>query len=231
MCGRYSVAIRVKDKNNKASRVAQLLEKYQLEARYNAAPPQLLPVVTGDKPDQLQLFSWGLVPHWSTDLTPRNKPPINARAETLLEKPSFRALITSKRCLVPANSFYEWRNTAAGKVPYRFLLQSEALVSFAGLWDTWADKHTGQVLNTFTIITTQANELVRPTHDRMPVLLTPEKEEAWLTTKAGYHTLHTLLQPFPAQEMKAYPVSALVNAVAHNTPALWLPAPEQGSLF
>lgn len=230
MCGRYSVAISVKDKNNTASRLARLLETYQLEARYNAAPSQLLPVVTGNKPDELQFFSWGLVPHWSTDLSPRTKP-INARAETLLEKPSFRELITSKRCLVPANGFYEWRNTAAGKVPFRFLLKSEALFSFAGLWDMWGDTATGQVLNTFTIITTQANELVRPTHDRMPVILAPEKEEVWLATTAGYHTLHALLQPFPAHEMKAYPVSAMVNSVTHNTPALWRPAPEQGSLF
>ncbi|WP_255481298.1 SOS response-associated peptidase [Pontibacter sp. Tf4] len=168
-----------------------------MEARYNAAPSHLLPVVTGAKPDELQFFSWGLVPHWFTDLNSRSKP-INARAETLLDKPSFRELITSKRCLVPANGFYEWRNTTAGKIPYRFLLQSEALFSFAGLWDTWADKQTGKVLNTFTIISTQAYELVKPTHDRMPVVLYPEMEDTWLTANKGYNKLRDLLQPFPA---------------------------------
>ncbi|MBB6609725.1 SOS response-associated peptidase [Pontibacter sp. Tf4] len=230
MCGRYSVAITVKDKNNKASRVARLLEKYKLEAHYNAAPSQPLPVVTSDKPDQVQHFSWGLLPHWSKDGNSKIKP-INARAETLLDKPSFRELISSKRCLVPADGFYEWRTSTAGKAPYRFLLKSEELFSFAGLWDEWADTKTGEVLNTFTIITTQANELVKPTHDRMPVILAPENEESWLDKNSSNKLLLDLLQPFPAAEMKAYAVSPLVNSVTNNTPAILIPAPEQGSLF
>jgi putative SOS response-associated peptidase YedK len=230
MCGRYSVAITVKDKNNKASRVARLLEKYKLEAHYNAAPSQPLPIVTSDKPDQVQLFSWGLVPHWSKDGNSKIKP-INARAETLLEKPSFRELIASKRCLVPADGFYEWRKTGAGKVPYRFLLKSEELFSFAGLWDQWVDTEIGVLLNTFTIITTQANVLIKPTHDRMPVMLAPEKEEAWLDENSSNKLVLDLLQPFPAAEMKAYAVSALVNSVTNNAPAIWRSAPEQGSFF
>lgn len=230
MCGRYSVAITAKDKNNKASKIARLLEKYKLEAHYNAAPAQLLPVVTSDKPDQVQLFSWGLLPHWSKDKSHKSKP-INARAETLLDKPSFRELISSKRCLVPADGFYEWRTSTAGKAPYRFLLKNEELFSFAGLWDKWADTETGEVLNTFTIITTQANELVKPTHDRMPVILAPEKEEYWLDKNCSHKLLLDLLQPFPATEMKSYAVSGLVNSVANNSPAILIPAPEQGCLF
>ncbi|WP_242929555.1 SOS response-associated peptidase [Pontibacter vulgaris] len=230
MCGRYSVAITIKDKNNKASKVARLIEKYKLEAHYNAAPSQLLPIVTSDKPDQVQLFSWGLLPHWSKDGNSKIKP-INARAETLLDKPSFRELINSKRCLVPADGFYEWRTSTAGKLPYRFLLKSEELFSFAGLWDTWADTETGEVLNTFTIITTQANELVKPTHDRMPLILAPKNEDHWLDKNSSNTLLLDLLRPFPAAEMKAYAVSPLVNSVMNNTPAILIPAPEQGSLF
>ncbi|MEJ8756819.1 SOS response-associated peptidase [Pontibacter sp. H259] len=230
MCGRYSVAITVKDKHNKASRIARLLEKYQLEAQYNAAPSQMLPVVTGDKPDRLQLFSWGLVPHWIKESKQGNKP-INARAESLLEKPSFRELVSRKHCLVPADGFYEWRKTAFGKVPYRFLLKSEQLFSFAGLWDEWVDTVTGEVQRTFTIITTEANELVKPTHDRMPLILSPEKEEAWLDVTNGNNMLQQFLQPFPAEEMKSYAVSTFVNSVANNSASLIKQVPEQGSLF
>ncbi|WP_439882163.1 SOS response-associated peptidase [Pontibacter sp. MBLB2868] len=230
MCGRYSVAVSVKDKNNKASKVARLLEEFQAPARYNAAPSQLLPVVTADEPEKLQLFSWGLLPNWANDRSQTNKP-INARAETLLDKPSFRGLVSRRRCLVPADGFYEWRKTAAGKVPYRFLLKDEALFSFAGLWDEWTDPETGEVTESFTIITTEANGLVRPTHDRMPVILSPDAEAAWLNVTNGSNMLRDLLQPFPASEMKSYPVSALVNSTAHDAPQLTVPVAEQGNLF
>ncbi|WP_439883453.1 SOS response-associated peptidase [Pontibacter sp. MBLB2868] len=230
MCGRYSVAVSVKDKNNKASKVARLLEEYQAPARYNAAPSQSLPVVTADEPEKLQLFSWGLLPNWANDRSQTNKP-INARAETLLEKPSFRGLISRRRCLVPADGFYEWRKTGDGKVPYRFLLKSEALFSFAGLWDEWTDPETGEVVDSFTIITTEANELMRPIHDRMPVLLHPQEEELWLSGEQANEHLLSLLKPYPSEEMKFYPVSSLVNSPAHDSPEVLEPAPEQGSLF
>ncbi|WP_299818100.1 SOS response-associated peptidase [uncultured Pontibacter sp.] len=230
MCGRYSVTITVKDKNNKASRIARLLEKLKMDSYYNAAPSQLLPVVTGDEPEKAQLFSWGLLPHWAKDNNYRNKA-VNARAETLLDKPSFRELINRRRCLVPADGFYEWRKTAGGKIPYRFLLKSEELFTFAGLWDEWTDTETGEAQQTFTIITTEANELVKPTHNRMPVILTPEKEEAWLDVTKSNNLLQELLQPFPAEEMKSYVDSPLVYSIANSTPAVLAQVPEQGSLF
>jgi len=230
MCGRYSVAISVKDKKNKASKVTRLLEDFQATARYNAAPSQLLPVVTADEPEKLQLFSWGLLPNWASDRNNTNKP-INARADTLLEKPSFRELISRRRCLVPADGFYEWRKTATGKVPYRFLLKNEGLFSFAGLWDEWTDSETGEVTDSFAIITTEANALVKPTHDRMPVILTPDAEAAWLNVTKDSNLLLDLLQPFPADKMKSNPVSALVNSTANDGPQLTVPVAEQGSLF
>ncbi|WP_276497904.1 SOS response-associated peptidase [Pontibacter litorisediminis] len=213
MCGRYSVIPKAKGD----SRVAKLLAERMQEGRYNAAPSQSLPVVTGDKPDTIQYFSWGLQPFWAKDAK-AVKRSINARAETLTEKPSFRTLLKSKRCLVPADGFFEWQKTEHGKVPHRILLKSEELFSFAGLWDEWADKGTGEVLHTFTIITTEANKLVRPIHDRMPVMLSPEAEELWLDEHETQEDLLSLLKPFEAAQMKEYPVSTLVNSPLNNVP-------------
>lgn len=214
MCGRYSVVPR-KIKGN--SRAADLLEKALQEGRYNAAPPQQLPVITNKNPDVIQFFSWGLQPFWAKDAK-SIKRAINARAETLTEKPSFRSLLSSKRCLVPADGFYEWQATPQGKVPHRILLKSEELFSFAGLWDEWVDKSSGEVLHTYTIITTEANELVKPIHDRMPVILSPEVEELWLDEHEKQDDLLSLLKPYKADEMKAYAVSTLVNSPLNNVP-------------
>lgn len=122
------------------------------------------------------------------------------------------------RHLVPADGFYEWQVTGQGKVPHRIQLQSEELFSFAGLWDEWTDRDTGEVLHTFAIITTEANELVKPIHDRMPVILTPEAEELWLNENESQLDLLTMLAPYEAGEMKAYPVSPLVNSPLNNLP-------------
>ncbi|MFD2246654.1 SOS response-associated peptidase [Pontibacter ruber] len=215
MCGRYSVIPKAKGR----SRVSRLLENHLQEAHYNAAPSQTLPVVTNKQPDEIQLFSWGLQPFWAKDVK-SIKRSINARAETLTEKPSFRNLLKSKRCLVPADGFYEWMVMPQGKVPYRILLKNEALFSFAGLWDEWLDKNTEEVLHTYTIITTEANDLVKPIHDRMPVILSPEAEELWLNEHKAQEDLLSLLKPFKAEDMKAYPVSPLVNSPLNNIPEI-----------
>jgi putative SOS response-associated peptidase YedK len=199
------------------SKAARLLEKHLQEGHYNASPSQALPVVTNTLPNTLQFFSWGLQPFWAKDVK-AVKRSINARAETITEKPSFRKLLTSKRCLVPADGFFEWQVTDHGKVPYRILLKSEELFSFAGLWDKWADKETGEVLHTFTIITTEANEVVKPIHDRMPVMLSPEAEELWLDAHESQQELLSLLHPYQATDMKAFPVSPLVNSPLNNVP-------------
>ena len=214
MCGRYSVLPKSTNGNSKA---AKLIEKQLKEPHYNAAPSQALPVITQQQPDKLQFFSWGLQPFWAKDAK-SVKRSINARAETLTEKATFRSLLKSKRCLVPAAGFFEWQATAQGKVPCRIMLKSEELFTFAGLWDEWADKSTGEVLHTFAIITTEANELVKPIHDRMPVMLSPEAEELWLDQNEPQEHLLSLLVPYRAEEMKAYPVSQLVNSPVNNVP-------------
>ncbi|GHA68684.1 SOS response-associated peptidase [Pontibacter akesuensis] len=213
MCGRYSVIPKAKGK----SHVADLLGKHMSEATYNAAPSQSLPVVTNKQPDTIQFFSWGLQPFWAKDVK-SIKRSINARSETLSEKPSFRNLIKTKRCLVPADGFYEWMATPQGKVPHRILLKSGELFSFAGLWDEWLDKGTGEILYTYTIITTEANDIVKPIHDRMPVILSAEAEELWLDENEKQEDLLSLLKPYPSAEMTVYPVSPLVNSPLNNVP-------------
>ncbi|MFC5271393.1 SOS response-associated peptidase [Adhaeribacter terreus] len=216
MCGRYTIS---KKQLAKGHRFATQYSNVVNDPNYNAAPSQSLPVITNQDKKHIQLFHWGLIPFWTKELKGARKP-INARAETIIEKLSFRSLLKSKRCLVLADSFYEWKVTPQGKVPHRILLKNEELFTFAGLWDEWADKSTGEVLHTFSIITTEANELVHPIHDRMPVILTPEAEELWLNNDETPKELLDLLTPYPAEEMKAYPVSPLVNSPLNNSPEL-----------
>ncbi|KAA5539233.1 SOS response-associated peptidase [Adhaeribacter rhizoryzae] len=230
MCGRYSVVTKKIAKDHRqAGRFGDILN----DPNYNAAPSQPLPVITNTNPEKGAFLSWGLLRAWAT--TAKTNRPINARAETLTQSPMFRNLIGRKRCLVLADGFYEWKkiiqalNTlfdlpqspGKGKIirqPYRFTLQNEDLFSFAGLWDEWVDKSTGEVLKTFTIITTEANKLVKEVHERMPVILTPEAEELWLNNDEPVNDLLDLLQPYDADQMKAYPVSDLINSPVNNSP-------------
>jgi len=185
---------------------------------YNAAPSQRLPIITNAAPQQIQLVSWGLVPSWSRDPAAGPKP-INARAETLAEKPSFRQLLQRRRCLVLADSFYEWQATPAGKVPHRILLRDEQPFAFAGLWDEWLDRATGEVRPTFTVITTEPNDLMANIHNRMPVILPGRvAEQAWLADNLGSKAHQELLLPYDATAMRAYVVSKRVNSPANNDP-------------
>ncbi len=214
MCGRYTFV-------TPAPAVEQRFEAVFREpapVTYNAAPSQLLPVVTNAAPGQIQLLKWGLVPGWSRDPAAGPKP-INARAETLAEKPSFRQLLARRRCLVLADSFYEWQALPTGKVPHRILLQNEQPFAFAGLWDEWLDRSTGELHPTFTIVTTEPNRLMASLHNRMPVML-PNRaaEQAWLDDGLGLVAHQQLLVPYDAAAMREYAVSKLVNSPANNGP-------------
>lgn len=215
MCGRYTFVAPAPVFENHF----EAAFRESLAPSYNAAPSQRLPVITDAAPELIQLFGWGLIPAWSRDLKAGPKP-INARAETLAEKPSFRQLLHRRRCLVPADSFYEWQVTPTGKIPHRILRPDEAPFAFAGLWDEWTDRTTGEIRPTFTIITTTANGLMAPLHARMPVVLpTRAAERAWLRGPDP-----ALLVPLPDAWLRAYPVSTLVNSPAHNTPDVLRPA-------
>ena len=212
MCGRYTFIVPAPA----AERRFDATSAEPVPTTYNAAPSQRLPVITNAAPGQIQLLTWGLVPGWARD--PAGGPkPINARAETLAEKPAFRQLLGRRRCLVLADSFYEWQATPAGKVPHRILLRDEQPFAFAGLWDEWLDRGTGELRPTFIIITTEPNALVAGIHNRMPVILpTRAAEQAWLDDGLKLRAHQELLLPHDAAAMREYVVSKRVNSPANN---------------
>ena len=216
MCGRYSFAPDLKIVNEHYDIVANPAD---VAANYNAAPTQLLPVITSQMPRKLSLFRWGLVPFWAKDSSIGNKL-INARAESVATKPSFRNAFKSRRCLVPADAFYEWKHAAGGKmkIPYRISTKQQPLFSMAGIWEQW-ENPAGGLLQSFAIITTSANKLVAELHDRMPVILPPEAEQLWLSD-VEIKQLLSLLQPFDARAMEAYPVSTRLNSPRNNSKEL-----------
>jgi putative SOS response-associated peptidase YedK len=195
--------------------------------RYNIAPSQDVPIIVRDENrNQAKLMKWGLVPSWASDPSMGNKM-INARAETLLEKPSFKQLVATRRCLVPADGFYEWRRDGNRKVPMWIQLKSREPFAFAGLWDSWLDRDTGSELYTFTIITTQPNALVRRIHNRMPVIYDREMGQQWLDPRSAVSSamiLAAILQPLPSERMEAHEVATLVNSPENDTAECIQPA-------
>jgi len=222
MCGRYSITVPT---NQLAERFDAAPPTEAPAPHYNASPTQALPVLLNEGERQIQLLRWGLIPHWSKDMSTAYKM-INARSETLDEKPSYRDPFNKRRCLVLADGFYEWQKTGKGKIPMRFTLKSGEPFAFAGLWENWKDPNDpdGNWLRTFTIITGQPNSLVAPVHDRMPMILLPENEKAWLDNEAGPTIWHDILRPYPAELMRAYPVSTRLNVTTNDDPSLIAPA-------
>ncbi len=230
MCGRYTLT----------GRIEQLLLHYGLGEmgeelladylpRYNIAPTQLVPAIlrSGEGSFALELLRWGLVPAWAEDPAIGNRM-INARGETVASKPSFRSAFTRRRCLLPADGWFEWRKLAGGrnKQPYHIALASGEPFAFAGLWEEWRLKGGGEALRSCTIITTEAAPAIRPIHDRMPALLAEAGRDAWLNPGASRDTLQGLLRPYPGEDLRARPVSRLVNTPANDRPECVEPAPE-----
>ncbi len=218
MCGRYTLT---RKPENLIFRFDLKTEGAELRPRYNIAPGQNAPVIADDGGRSLRMMQWGLVPSWAKDPSSGNKM-INARAETLAEKPSFKGLIGKRRCLVLADGFYEWRKEGKGKIPMRCTLRGGEPFSFAGLWDSWKKPDGGELFS-FTIITTQANNLLRPIHERMPVILNKEGEEKWLDP--DFKEVHKFLVPYPAEMMEFYDVSKLVNSPRNDLPQCISPLP------
>jgi putative SOS response-associated peptidase YedK len=220
MCGRFARI--VSD--------ATLREKYRLERmaqlqdRYNIAPMQNIAAVrTIEKGRELVLLQWGLIPGWSKDDKIAFKL-TNARAETVAEKPSFRSAFKKRRCLIPASGYYEWQKQATGpKQPFYIFPHDGGLFSFAGLWESWHNPK-GEEVQTCTILTTSANEVMKPIHERMPVILGPSAEEQWLDPRAYTEDLQLLLVPFAGEDMEAHRVSLLVNNPKHDGPKCIEPA-------
>lgn len=215
MCGRFSI-----------TQQEQILEKrfnsrfYSevLERRYNIAPTNLCPVITNEDPRYIRLFRWGLIPSWAKDPAIGNTM-INARAESITEKPAFRNLFRNKRCLVIADGFFEWKAEGKNKRPFNIQLKERILFAFAGLWDCRKNEK-GEEIYTFTIITTASNSLIRNVHDRMPVILEQENEAIWLSDESSNNDLLSLLRPYDAEKMELYPVSKLVNSPINDVPQI-----------
>lgn len=227
MCGRYG---RRADKQ----RIAEWMQTHNtdvfddsyLAPSYNVAPQSLQPVVrldseTGDR--ELTIMRWGLIPFFAKDAKIAYST-INARAETVATSPVFREPMKRRRCLVPATGFYEWQALdKKSKQPWAIELADGNLFAFAGLWDRWKDKATGQPMEAYTIITTDPNELLKPIHNRMPVILSPQDYSRWLDPGEPSQLPIDLLRPYPAEEMRAWKVSAAVGNVRNNSPELRLP--------
>lgn len=216
MCGRYSFAI---DDELIKERFGVTVRSAIYKARYNCAPTQELAVISNDQPGELQFFHWGLIPFWAKDPSVGNRL-INAKAETITEKPSFKNAFRRRRCLVPADGFYEWKRNGT-KIHYRIVLKNGAPFAMAGIWEQW-DHGEGPPVFSFSIITTAPNELMAPIHDRMPVILMPEEEQRWLSD-TDETNLISLLKPYPAERMTAFPVSNLVNSPGNDNPEVIKP--------
>jgi putative SOS response-associated peptidase YedK len=193
-----------------------------LVARYNIAPGQMVPVIISQSPNQVMLMRWGLVPHWAKEDKTSYKM-INARMETLTQRPAFRGLLATNRCLVPASGYYEWRVEGRDKTPYYIHPTSHQFVAFAGLYDVWATPG-GEALYTFTIITKDADEFMAHLHNRMPVILDRELEDAWLDKEiTSAQEVLDILARSAGDTLNAYPVSRLVNKPSADGQALIRP--------
>ncbi|NLH32420.1 MAG: SOS response-associated peptidase [Lentimicrobium sp.] len=224
MCGRYSFAPDLKIVNEHYD---ISVNDGDLTPNYNCAPSQLLPVITNDKSIGFNFFRWGLIPFWAKDISIGNKF-INARSETILEKPSFRNAFRQRRCLVPADAFYEWKQEVKEKIPYRIFLKNQNIFSMAGIWEK-CKLSNGETIFSFAIITTQPNTLMTKIHNRMPVILDKKGEDLWINN-TDEKELTNLLKPFPAEQMTAYRISNLVNSPRNNSPKIIEPIADN-SLF
>lgn len=213
MCGRFTLD----------ASAEEIAERFQLpflpeiQPRFNIAPSQQIPVVRRESHGRaLAMARWGLVPHWAKQEN-MGYSTINARAETVATKPTFRAAFRQRRCLIPANGFFEWRADPRGKQPFLIRLRRGELFAFAGLWERWSSD--GRTVESCTVIVTEANELIRPIHQRMPVILDETHYETWLEpARFDSAKLQELLRPYPADLMEAYPVSTRVNNPRHDAP-------------
>jgi len=235
MCGRASLTKVEKEleKRFNATFYSDDLERYNPLPNFNVAPTQMHPVMTSDTPAHLRFFKWGLIPHWAKDRSIGSRM-INARIETVIEKPAFKKAVNNRRCLVPFDGFYEWKKTSAGKIPYYITLKSDDIFCAAGIWETWQDPN-GEEVFSFSVLTQAPNEIMAPIHNRMPAMLLPEQEQLWLDQTIPTSELLKMIVPYPDDLLKAYTVSNKVNNVRNNDASLKemvkREEPKQGKLF
>ena len=213
MCGRFTLKVDIE----KVAKTFGVEPTLQTVKRYNIAPTQNVVSIMRNGSAHLAELRWGLIPSWAKEESIGSRM-INARAESLAEKPSFKRLLHSKRCLIVADGFYEWKQGNGQKTPMYITMKDDEPFAFAGLWDTWKNP-AGEELRTCTIITTEPNEVVAPIHNRMPAILLPDAREAWLDLSIKDDELLThLLAPYPSDAMTTRAVSRLVNDPKHDSP-------------
>ena len=241
MCGRYSNA---KDLAELMKLVDAVMRFGYFAPRYNIAPTQMAPVIFMAKQQpEMKLMRWGLIPSWAKDETTGNAL-INARVETLRTRAAFKQAFAQRRCLVPADSFYEWQEREGKRQPFRVMLKSGAPFCFAGLWERWirppspgqpdtdlAEAPPSQTVESFTIITTQANATMAPLHERMPVIVQPEHYRWWLDPKPGNDLFQSALHSPLQEPLKIYPVSNLVNSPKTDDPRCIAPVQIDRDMF
>ncbi|MGH6670430.1 MAG: SOS response-associated peptidase [Xanthobacteraceae bacterium] len=218
MCGRYKLTVPFSE----IVRLYNLTNNVNLALRYNIAPTQDIAVVRYDleKGRTLAMLHWGLIPPWSNDLKSVYGM-INAKAETVAEKPAYRSAFKSRRCLVLADGFYEWKGTRGEKQPYLIRMTDGGVFAFAGLWERWSDRKSGATIESASIITTEPNAVCAPIHIRMPVILKPEDYPRWLGEKAADPAdLLALLKPYPPEPMEAIKIGTRINNVKYDEPSL-----------
>lgn len=215
MCGRFSLKSTMKAIEDEFS-----IERSDIDfqPRYNVAPTQNIAVIIQDETRKLTTLRWGFIPSWAKDPAIGNRM-INARAETLLEKTSFKAAFKKRRCLIVADGFFEWKKIGHEKIPMYIYLKDENLFTFAGIWETWRSSD-GKAIHSCAIITTSPNEFMSSIHNRMPVILSQKDRDAWLDiSNQTEKNLIDLLKPYPSEAMAAYPVSKIVNSPLNDIPA------------
>lgn len=220
MCGRYKLTVPFPE----IVRLYNLTNSVNLPARYNIAPTQDVLVVIDDtemKQRRGEMMRWGLVPRWAKDVK-IGYHLINAKAESVSTRPAYREAFKTRRCIIPADAFYEWQETGQSlKQPYAIVMKDRSVFSFAGLWEKWTDKTSGEVICSCTIITTEPNELCAPIHNRMPVILDPKNYAQWLGEQlAKNEELHAMLKPFPAERMACFKIGTRIGNVKNDDAAL-----------
>ncbi len=219
MCGRFTLAL----DPDEIEAAFELSAPKDWTARYNVAPTQPIAVIANAANRKIEVFRWGLIPGWASDIKIGSRM-INARAETLAEKPSYRTALKKRRCLVLADGFYEWKKDKKGKTPMYIQLKGGKPFAFAGLWEVWKSADKKETIKSCTIITTEPNALMSDIHDRMPVILSPKAYDLWLAAdEMTADQLLPLLKPFPTSQMKAVAVSTLVNSPAADVPECIVP--------
>lgn len=214
MCGRFVLSVDAVTLQQEFN----LTQVPEMQARYNIAPSQPVPVITNQQPDSLTHVTWGLVPSWVDDPN-STYTMINARSETAAEKPSYRGPFRHKRCLIPSNGFYEWTKDGGSKQPHFIYLKETEVFSFAGLWDIWQGSDGSEIWSC-TILTTDAAESIEHLHHRMPVILDSEARHIWLNNETPPDALQSLLTPFDPDKIGHHPVSKEVNSPRNDHPDL-----------